>query len=86
MSNPIKIVQQSLDALVLVEMKGDREMIGSLQGFDQHLNLMLTNATETHSTVSVDTETSEETFETKERFMDSVYIRGDTVILVSPYK
>jgi small nuclear ribonucleoprotein len=43
---PLDLLQQSLHKRVLVEMKGGRSFRGVLDAFDQHLNLVLSNAEE----------------------------------------
>jgi small nuclear ribonucleoprotein len=43
---PLDALQQSLHKRVLVEMKGGRSFRGVLDAYDQHLNLVLSNAEE----------------------------------------
>ena len=43
---PMDLLQQSLHKRVLVEMKGGHSFRGVLDGFDQHLNLVLSSAEE----------------------------------------
>ncbi len=42
----IKVLDQSLGKVVLIKLKGSKIIRGSLQGFDQHMNLSLENAEE----------------------------------------
>jgi len=72
----MELLQTSIGSQVLVELKGRKKIKGKLRGFDQHLNLILEDAEE----ISVDPETNEQTvFQ-----VDTVIVRGDNVILVSP--
>lgn len=59
-----------------MELKGRRKIKGKLQGFDQHLNLLLNNADE----VVIDPETEEEIVTQ----INTVIVRGDNVVIVSP--
>jgi small nuclear ribonucleoprotein len=39
-----KILEESLGKLVLLRLRGNRSLRGKLQGFDQHMNLVLEDA------------------------------------------
>lgn len=56
----------------------------SFQAFDQHLNMILSEAEETITTIEIDEETYEEVYKTSKRKVPFLFIRGDGVILVSP--
>jgi len=56
--------------MVLVKLKGGREVRGVLRSFDQHLNLVLDDA--------------EELRESKTRKLGLIIVRGDNVVLISP--
>ncbi|MFX1369199.1 MAG: LSM domain-containing protein [Promethearchaeota archaeon] len=73
---PMELLQKSIGAQVLVELKGRRKIKGRLLGFDQHLNLVLEDADE----VYVDPETNEEIVTQ----IKNVIVRGDNVVIVSP--
>jgi small nuclear ribonucleoprotein len=66
-----KIFEESLGKVVLVELKGGRNVRGKLFSFDQHMNLVLEDAE--------DVVNSENT-----RKIGTIIVRGDNVILVSP--
>ncbi len=72
----MELLQTSIGSQVLVELKGRKKIKGKLRGFDQHLNLILEDAEE----ISFDPETNEQTVVQA----DTVIVRGDNVILVSP--
>ncbi len=72
----MEILSKSIDAQVLVELKGRRKVKGRLQGYDQHLNLLLEDAEE----LVFDPETEQETITQ----INTVIVRGDNVVIVSP--
>lgn len=72
----MEILSKSIDAQVLVELKGRRKVKGRLQGYDQHLNLLLEDAEER----VFDPETEQETITQ----INTVIVRGDNVVIVSP--
>jgi len=65
-----KIFEQSLNQLVLVELKGGRGVRGKLFSFDQHMNLVLEDAEEISSNQG--------------KKLGTIIVRGDNVVLVSP--
>lgn len=54
------------------------------QAYDQHMNMILSDAEETITTVEIDEETYEEVYRTTKRNIPMLFVRGDGVILVSP--
>ena len=70
------LLQNSLGSQVLVELKGRKKIKGKLRGFDMHVNLILEDAEE----ISLNPETGEETIIQ----VDTVIVRGDNVVIVSP--
>jgi len=67
----VKILEESLDKVVLIKLKGDKVFRGSLQGFDQHMNLTLNDSQE----ILQDDKTKD---------LGTIIVRGDNVILISP--
>ena len=65
-----KMLADSLGDLVLVKVKGGRELRGRLKSFDQHLNLVLEDAEEVRGENS--------------RKLGTIIVRGDNVIIISP--
>ncbi|MDG6928485.1 MAG: RNA-binding protein [Nitrososphaerota archaeon] len=66
-----KVLNESVGKVVLIKLKGGKVIRGSLQGFDQHMNLTL--------------ESSEEMFaEGKTNPLGTIIVRGDNVVLISP--
>lgn len=70
---PLDLIRYQLDEEVLVKLRGAREMRGRLQGFDGHCNLVLSDATE--EILGGD--------EVITKKSDMVFVRGDSVILIS---
>ena len=72
---PIKstdLLNENLNKRIIVELKGNREYRGVLEGFDHpHMNLVLKNAEEVVGGEVV-------------RKVDKVIIRGDNIIYISP--
>ncbi len=67
----VKILEESLGKIVLVRLKGGRSLRGKLQGFDQHMNLVLEEAddiSDTNNSIRIGT----------------IVVRGDNVIILSP--
>ena len=68
---PLDVLQQSLHKRVLVEMRGGRSFRGTLDAFDQHLNLVLSAAEE----VVKDVVTPKP---------GVTLVRGDSIVYISP--
>jgi len=66
-----QILEESLDKVVLVRLKGGRSLRGKLKGFDQHLNLVLEDAEDTTDAENV-------------KKLGSIIVRGDNVVIISP--
>jgi len=68
-----KILEESFGKVVLVKLKGGRSIRGKLQGFDQHMNLVLHEAE--------DLSQSDTTPK-----LGTIIVRGDNVVVISPPK
>lgn len=73
---PLDLIRYQLDEFVLVKLRGAREMKGKLQGYDSHCNMVLSDAQE-----FVYGESDADTVVKKS---EMVFVRGDSVILISP--
>ena len=71
MSKPFDLLNESLGKEILVVLKGNVQIRGTLKAFDIHMNLNLENANELVGG------------EMKNNY-GKVLLRGDSVILVSP--
>ena len=73
MARPLDALNKARDKRVLVELKNNKQFIGNLKAFDIHINVVLDDAEE-----RADGELK--------RKVGTVFIRGDTIILISPEK
>jgi len=55
---------------VLIRLKGSREFRGELQGYDMHMNVVLSNA--------------EEIIESGTKKLGTAVVRGDNIVFISP--
>ncbi|MEM0274951.1 MAG: LSm family protein [Nitrososphaerota archaeon] len=67
----LRILSESLGEKVLVKLRNGKMLRGVLQGYDQHMNLILDQAEEMY-----DDNTS--------RQLGVIVVRGDNIIMVSP--
>ncbi len=70
-SRPLDALNQARNKRVIVELKGGRQLIGILKSFDIHINTVLEDVEEI--------ENGE-----KKRKIGNAFIRGDTIVLISP--
>lgn len=66
-----RVLEASIGKTVLIKLRGGRTLRGTLEGFDQHVNLVLKdaeNVSNPESTVELGT----------------IVLRGDNVIMISP--
>ena len=70
-SRPLDSLNQSRGKRVLIELKNGKQFVGVLQAFDIHINIVLDDVEE---------------FEDGElkRKLGTAFIRGDTIIIISP--
>ena len=70
-SRPLDALNKARDKRVIVELKNNMQYIGKLKSFDIHINLVLEDAEE-----HIDHEVK--------RKLGVVFIRGDTITIISP--
>lgn len=70
-SRPFDWLSESLNKNVLVELKGNMSVRGTLKAFDVHMNVVLENAESLHNG------------EPKTKY-GKVLLRGDNILLISP--
>ena len=70
-TRPLDLLNASKDKRVIIELKNGRQFVGKLTALDIHINCVLHEAEEL------------ENGETK-RKIGKVFLRGDTIILISP--
>jgi len=66
-----KILEESVGKVVLVRLKGGRSLRGKLQGFDQHMNLVLEDTEDLSDANNI-------------QKLGTIIVRGDNVIILSP--
>ncbi|KAK1769014.1 hypothetical protein QBC33DRAFT_557070 [Phialemonium atrogriseum] len=82
-SEPLDLVRLLLDEVVFVKLRGDRELKGRLHAYDSHCNLVLGEVEETIYVVE-DDEDDDEEIKTVNRKSEMIFVRGDSVVLISP--
>jgi len=70
-SRPLDALNRARDKRVIVELKNGKQYMGNLKAFDIHINIVLEEAEERQDG------------EVK-RKLGVVFIRGDTIIMISP--
>ena len=68
---PLDLLNQSKGKEILVQLKNDRQLSGTLLAFDIHINVVLDNAKEMEGN------------EVK-RNIGLTFLRGDTIVFISP--
>lgn len=68
---PLDLLNQSKGKEILVQLKGDKQFVGTLLAFDMHINIALDNAKEVQNG------------EVRKN-IGLTFLRGDTIIYISP--
>ncbi len=68
---PLDVLNNAKGKEVLIQLKNNKQMVGTLLAFDIHINIVLNNAKEI-----VDGE--------NKRSLGLTFLRGDTIIFISP--
>src|SRR3972149_5160965 len=66
-----KVLDESINKIVLIKLKGGKTIRGNLLGFDQHMNLLLDQSEEIPS-------------EGDSKSLGTIVVRGDNVVMISP--
>ena len=67
----VKVLDASINKVVLIKLKGGKTIRGNLHGFDQHMNLLLEQSEEIPS-------------EGAPKSLGTIVVRGDNVVMISP--
>jgi small nuclear ribonucleoprotein len=67
----VKVLDESINKIVLIKLKGNKTIRGNLLGFDQHMNLLLDQSEEILS-------------DGESKSLGSIVVRGDNVVMISP--
>ncbi|GAM89021.1 hypothetical protein ANO11243_070550 [Dothideomycetidae sp. 11243] len=81
-NEPLDLVRLSLNEVIFVKLRGDRELQGRLHAYDSHCNLVLGEVEET--IYLVDDEEESEQVRTVKKQSEMLFVRGDSVVLISP--
>ncbi len=66
-----RVLERSLGKTVLIKVRGGKTLRGTLEGFDQHVNLVLKDAENVSDPM-------------KNEVIGMIVLRGDNVIMISP--
>ncbi len=66
-----KVLEHSIGKTVLIKLRGGRTLRGILEGYDQHVNLVLKDAEVVNDPMNVES-------------IGTIVLRGDNVIMISP--
>ncbi|CAL9733710.1 U6 snRNA-associated Sm-like protein LSm3 [Monosporozyma servazzii] len=77
-NTPLDLLKLNLDERIHVKLRGARSMTGTLQAFDSHCNIVLSDAVETIYDLKEDGE-----LQSNERSSEMVFVRGDSVTLIT---
>ena len=67
----VKVLDASINQVVLIKLKGNKTIRGNLLGFDQHMNLLLDSSEEIPA-------------EGDSKSLGTIEVRGDNVVMISP--
>jgi len=70
-ARPLDALNKARDKKVIIDLKNGRQLIGTLKAFDIHINIVLEDVEE-----RIEGETK--------RKLGTAFLRGDTIILISP--
>ncbi len=68
---PLDLLNASRGKEVIVQLKNDKQFVGTLRAFDIHINVVLDNTKEMHNGQMT-------------KNLGLVFLRGDTIIYISP--
>lgn len=82
---PFDLIRLSLSERVLIKLRGDRELNGTLHAYDGHMNMILSDVIETIRVVELASNPEDEPLiRTVNRNCEMLFVRGDGVVLVAP--
>jgi len=68
---PLDLLNSSKGKEILIQLKNDRQLVGTLLAFDMHINIVLDNAKEIVNNVV-------------KRNLALAFVRGNTILYISP--
>ncbi len=67
----VKVLDESINEVVLIKLKGNKTIRGNLLGFDQHMNLLLDYSEDIPA-------------QGEPKGLGTIVVRGDNVVMISP--
>ena len=74
-ANPLALIDAAVGDQLWVIMKGDKELVGTLRGFDNYVNMVLENVTEYESRPGG---------KFKKTSMDQILLNGNNIVMLVP--
>ena len=71
LQRPFDLLDEAKGKGVMVELKSGKQIVGTLVAFDMHINMVLEDADEMENGQTL-------------RKLGNIFIRGDTIVFVSP--
>ena len=73
--NPLALIDAAVGDQLWIIMKGDKELVGTLRGFDNYVNMVLENVTEYEAQPSG---------KYKKTTMDQILLNGNNIVMLVP--
>mmetsp|Transcript_3809 Transcript_3809/g.5957 ORF Transcript_3809/g.5957 Transcript_3809/m.5957 type:complete len:85 (+) Transcript_3809:48-302(+) len=73
-AQPLAVIDQTIGQKIWVIMKGDKEVVGTLRGFDEYVNMVLEDVTEYEYTPNGRKETT----------LDQILLNGSNICMMVP--
>ncbi|KAF2278654.1 Sm-like ribonucleoprotein [Westerdykella ornata] len=83
-AEPLDLVRLCLDEVVVVRLRGNRELKGRLHAYDSHCNLVLGEVEETIYIVEEEEEDEQSHVRIVKKQSEMLFVRGDSVVLIAP--
>ncbi|KAF2799347.1 like-Sm ribonucleoprotein [Melanomma pulvis-pyrius CBS 109.77] len=86
-AEPLDLVRLCIDEIVIIKLRGDRELKGRLHAYDSHCNLVLGDVEETIYVAEEEDEDEDEppSVKTIKKQSEMLFVRGDSVVLIAPF-
>ena len=81
---PLSLLTKTVksNAQVLISLRNNRKILARVKAFDRHMNMILENACETWIEVPKKCKGKNAKPVVRERFINKLFVRGDSVILI----
>ncbi|KAF2122903.1 hypothetical protein BDV96DRAFT_9948 [Lophiotrema nucula] len=85
-NEPLDLVRLCIDEVVIVKLRGDRQLKGRLHAYDSHCNLVLGDVEETIYIAEDDDDDAPTPAQvrTVKKQTEMLFVRGDSVVLIAP--